>query len=50
MVASLPMFLIDSPKAKCVQIEAAQDTTIRVEYDAPGKREGSQQSLTRGNK
>jgi hypothetical protein len=31
-----PTILIDSPKAKCIAVEAAQDTILRVEYDAPG--------------
>jgi hypothetical protein len=30
-----PTILIDSPKAKCIAVEAAQDTILRVEYDAP---------------
>jgi hypothetical protein len=33
----MPQMIVDSGKAKCVSIEAPQDTIIRISYDAPGK-------------
>ena len=35
--ASLPQLLIESGKAKCVQVSIPASTQIRVEYEAPGK-------------
>ena len=35
--ASLPQLLIESGKAKCVQVSIPASTQIRVEYEAPGR-------------
>lgn len=34
---ALPTFLLNSGRSKCVSVEAAQDTVLRIEYLAPGK-------------
>ena len=36
-VAALPQLLIESGKAKCVQVSVPSSTHIRLEYEAPGK-------------
>ena len=33
----MPQLLIESGKAKCVQVSVPSSTHIRVEYEAPGK-------------
>jgi len=37
LVSALPQLLIESGKAKCVQVSIPASTQIRVEYEAPGK-------------
>lgn len=36
-VSGMPYFLINSPRAHCIQVQAPEETTLRVHYDAPGK-------------
>jgi len=34
--SGLPLFLVMSGRGKCVVLEAAEDTTLKVLYEAPG--------------
>jgi hypothetical protein len=37
MVTAIPMFLVESKKASCYEIDAIQDTIIKIYYKAPRK-------------
>lgn len=36
-VTAIPLFLVESGKATCYDIDAIQDTIIKIEYKAPSK-------------
>jgi hypothetical protein len=37
VVSGKPYFLVASPRPYCIQVEAPEETLLKVHYEAPGK-------------